>query len=180
MQIKISKTLEGIIAELVFATTKAPVRRALKEQLSLAILRHEGSLAHQTLATRLHSWEIRHIAQLLEQQIDAAPEEKISPEEFFRSFCNELRSKYDSTEGHDCNPEQGLTERSASEDLTDRPPMISTIHALAAIAEEKDSCTARAMQHFGISAQQLLSDALRLAHKSISRPQQPRNLNLCE
>ena len=178
MQIKISKTLESIIAEVVFTTSKAPIRRALKDQLALAILRHEGSLAHQILSTRLHRWQIRQIALLLEQQIASAPEDSISPELFFRNFCNELRSKHTTAEAADIAPQQIHAEKPTADHLTDRPRMISTIHALAAIAEDKDSCTAREMQRYHLTSEVLLSDALRLAGKSISRPLQPRDLNI--
>ena len=45
MQLKISKTLEGIIARAAFNTTKAGVTHSFKDFLTLELLREEGSLA---------------------------------------------------------------------------------------------------------------------------------------
>ena len=47
MQVKISKTLEGIIARAAFNTTKAGIDHSLKDFLMLEMLREEGSLAYQ-------------------------------------------------------------------------------------------------------------------------------------
>ena len=53
MQIKISKTLEAIIARAAFNTTKAGLDHSLKDFLTLELLREEGSLAYQLLSSRL-------------------------------------------------------------------------------------------------------------------------------
>ena len=53
MQVKISKTLEGIIARTAFNTTKEGVGNALKDRLLLELLREEGSLAYQILSARM-------------------------------------------------------------------------------------------------------------------------------
>ena len=44
MQIKISKTLEAIIARAAFNTTKAGLDHSLKDFLTLELLREEGSV----------------------------------------------------------------------------------------------------------------------------------------
>ena len=58
MQVKISKTLEGIIARAAFNTTKAGIDHSLKDFLMLEMLREEGSLAYQLLSSRLKDWEM--------------------------------------------------------------------------------------------------------------------------
>ena len=61
MQLKISKTLEGIIARSAFNTTKAGMTHSLKDFLTLELLREEGSLAYQLLSSRLKDLSLIHI-----------------------------------------------------------------------------------------------------------------------
>ncbi len=143
MQIKISKTLEGIIAGVVFDTSKTDRRRALKDQLMLAIIRSEGSLAHQILAARLKDWELYQMTLRIEREAAAEPEAKASPEEFFKDFIEELR------------------------DSNDDSRSISTIHAMVAIAQDPSTCTSRVMKMYRLSPEELAADALRLAEKRI-------------
>ena len=58
MQLKISKTLEGLIARSAFNTTKAGITHSLKDFLALELLREEGSLAFQLLSARLRDWAL--------------------------------------------------------------------------------------------------------------------------
>ena len=69
MQLKISKTLEGIIARAAFNTTKAGMTHSLKDILTLELLREEGSLAYQLLSSRLKDWELHQVRLRIEREI---------------------------------------------------------------------------------------------------------------
>ena len=69
MQMKISKTLKGIIARTAFNTTKAGVTRSHKDFLALELLREEGSLAYRILSERLKEWELHQVCQRLEREL---------------------------------------------------------------------------------------------------------------
>ena len=69
MQIKISKTLEAIIARAAFNTTKAGLDHSLKDFLTLELLREEGSLAYQLLSSRLKDWELYQIRLRIEREV---------------------------------------------------------------------------------------------------------------
>ena len=71
MQVKISKTLEGIIARAAFNTTKAGIDHSLKDFLMLEMLREEGSLAYQLLSSRLKDWELYQVRLRIERSISA-------------------------------------------------------------------------------------------------------------
>ena len=153
MQTKISKTLEGIIARVIFDTSKAGHKRALKDYLMLEILRTEGSLAHQTLASRLKDWELYQMTLRIERYASSEPNAELSPEEFFEAFIEELRS---------ANPDA---------------PTISTIHAMQAIANDKSTCTARVMEMYRLSATDFLAEAQGLHSDKIARLLEIRNLD---
>lgn len=93
MQIKISKTLEAIIARAAFNTTKAGLDHSLKDFLTLELLREEGSLAYQLLSSRLKDWELYQIRLRIEREMLAGQQSTTqSPEEFYRAFTEELRA----------------------------------------------------------------------------------------
>ncbi len=155
MQIKISKTLEGIIAGVVFDTAKAGHTRALKDYLMLAIIRSEGSLAHQVLAARLKDWELYQLTLRIEREAAAEPDTNIAPEEFFEEFIEELRQS---------NPDVQT---------------ISTIHAMLAIAGDKSTCTSHIMELYRLSPEHIAADAKSLAERGDIRHQiEPRRLDL--
>ena len=156
MQIKISKTLEGIIAGVVFDTSKAGHGRALKDYLMLAIIRSEGSLAHQILAARLKDWELYQMTIRIEREAAAEPDTRNSPEEFFRAFVEELR--YTNAEAQS----------------------LSTIHAMVAIAQDPSTCTSRVMKMYRLSPEELAADAQRLAERKIETTPEVRRLDYKE
>ena len=156
MQIKISKTLEGIIAGVIFDTSKLGYSRALKDYLMLAIIRSEGSLAHQILAARLKDWELYQMTLRIEREAAAEPDTKHSPEEFFKAFIEELREANDDAQS------------------------ISTIHAMVAIAQDSSTCTSRVMKMYRLSPEELAADAMRLANKKILTTSELRRANLRE
>lgn len=130
MQVKISKTLEGIIARAAFNTTKAGITHSFKDFLTLELLREEGSLAYQLLSARLKDWELYQVRLRLEREVlDARVQEGPaagSPEAFFRAFENELRTAAPSVRS------------------------ISTAHALQAIVSDRTTATARVLEMYGI------------------------------
>ena len=92
MQIKISKTLEAIIARAAFNTTKAGLDHSLKDFLTLELLREEGSLAYQLLSSRLKDWELYQIRLRIEREMLAGQQSTTqSPEEFYRAFRRPTR-----------------------------------------------------------------------------------------
>ena len=91
MQVKISKTLEGIIARAAFNTTKAGIDHSLKDFLMLEMLREEGSLAYQLLSSRLKDWELYQVRLRIEREVlGAGRRENTGAEEFYRAFTDEL------------------------------------------------------------------------------------------
>ena len=57
MEIRISKTLEAVLARVTFDTTKADIRQSYKDHLALEILREDGSMGYRALASHLKDWE---------------------------------------------------------------------------------------------------------------------------
>lgn len=137
MQVKLSKTLEGVIARTAFRTKKEGIRYALKDFLMLELLREEGSLAYQLLAGRLQEWELYQLRLRIEQEVAKQAHQPlaIEPEHFFRQLSNELCARY-----HEARH-------------------ISTAHALHHLASDPSTCTARALLRYRIT-EQLLAELL--------------------
>ena len=140
MQLKISKTLEGIIARAAFNTTKAGVTHSFKDFLTLELLREEGSLAYQLLSTRLQDWELYQVRLRIERESAALrhPESQ-TPEEFYRHFIEELLA----------SPRNVRS--------------VSTAHALQAIAEDRATATARILEMYGVTSETIGEDLRRFA-----------------
>ena len=128
MQLKISKTLEGIIARAAFNTTKEGMTHALKDFLALELLREEGALAYQLLSARLKDWELYQVRLRIEREIAAGKPQCGSPEEFYRAFAEELRATAGAVRS------------------------ISTAHALLAIVQDRTTATAHVLEMYGITA----------------------------
>ena len=141
MQLKISKTLEGLIARSAFNTTKAGISHSLKDFLALELLREEGSLAFQLLSARLRDWELYQIRLRIEHEIrdGGSRAGNCSPEEFFRSFADELRTKSENTRS------------------------ITTGHALLAIARDRTTATARILEMYGTTPEVIADELQRFA-----------------
>ena len=97
MQLKISKTLEGLIARSAFNTTKAGITHSLKDFLALELLREEGSLAFQLLSARLRDWELHQVRLRIEHEIHTVKrqESRNASDAFYRGFAEELRATSD-------------------------------------------------------------------------------------
>ncbi|MDE6865695.1 MAG: ATP-dependent Clp protease ATP-binding subunit, partial [Alistipes sp.] len=142
MQVKISKTLEGLIARTAFQTTKAGIRHSLKDFLTLELLREEGSLAYQLLSARLQDWELHQVRQRIERAVLAVePTERSDTQQhtdesetFYRNFTDELRSTVTAARS------------------------ISTGHALQFIASDPATATAQVLEAFGINAEIIAAD----------------------
>ena len=145
MQVKISKTLEGLIARAAFHTTKATIGHSLKDFLALELIREEGSLAYQLLSARLQDWELHQVRLRIEQAIivsdsvslqpsQASERPEPEPEEFYRTFAEELRKYVSATRS------------------------ISTGHALQFIASDPSTATSQILDTFGIQAETIADD----------------------
>ena len=140
MQLKISKTLEGIIARAAFNTTKAGMTHSLKDILTLELLREEGSLAYQLLSSRLKDWELYQIRLRIEREvISAKQQEPRSLEEYYRNFTEELLAM------------PGVARS------------VSTAHALLAIISDRSTATARVLEMYGVTADSVSGDLQKFA-----------------
>ena len=140
MQLKISKTLEGIIARSAFNTTKAGMTHSLKDFLTLELLREEGSLAYQLLSSRLKDWELYQVRLRIEREvITAKQQETRSPEEYYRDFTEELLAM------------PGVARS------------VSTAHALLAIVSDRSTATARVLEMYGVTADSVSEDLQKFA-----------------
>ena len=140
MQVKISKTLEGIIARAAFNTTKAGIDHSLKDFLMLEMLREEGSLAYQLLSSRLKDWELYQVRLRIEREVlGAGRRENTGAEEFYRAFTDELCAVSGATRS------------------------VSTAHALRAIVGDRSTATSRALEMYGITGEVVSEDIKKFA-----------------
>ena len=140
MQVKISKTLEGIIARAAFNTTKAGIDHSLKDFLMLEMLREEGSLAYQLLSSRLKDWELYQVRLRIEREVlGSRLREKTGPEEFYRAFTDELCAVSGATRS------------------------VSTAHALRAIVGDRSTATSRVLEMYGITGEVVSEDIKKFA-----------------
>ena len=140
MQIKISKTLEAIIARAAFNTTKAGLDHSLKDFLTLELLREEGSLAYQLLSSRLKDWELYQIRLRIEREMLAGQQSTTqSPEEFYHAFTEELRA------------------------CSGAARSVSTAHALRAIVGDRSTATSRVLEMYGITGEVVSEDIKKFA-----------------
>ena len=140
MQVKISKTLEGIIARAAFNTTKAGIDHSLKDFLILEMLREEGSLAYQLLSSRLKDWELYQVRLRIEREVlGAGRRENTGPEEFYRAFTDELCA------------------------VSGAVRSVSTAHALRAIVGDRSTATSRILEICAISGEVVSEDIKKFA-----------------
>ena len=140
MQVKISKTLEGIIARAAFNPTKAGIDHSLKDFLMLEMLREEGSLAYQLLSSRLKDWELYQVRLRIEREVlGAGRRENTGAEEFYRAFTDELCAVSGATRS------------------------VSTAHALRAIVGDRSTATSRVLEMYGITGEVVSEDIKKFA-----------------
>ena len=140
MQVKISKTLEGIIARAAFNTTKAGIDHSLKDFLMLEMLREEGSLAYQLLSSRLKDWELYQVRLRIEREVlGAGRRENTGAEEFYRAFTDELCAVSGATRS------------------------VSTAHSLRAIVGDRSTATSRVLEMYGITGEVVSEDIKKFA-----------------
>lgn len=150
MQVKLSKTLEGIIARTAFNAAKAGIKHALKDHFMLELLREEGSLAYQLLSERLEAWELYQLRLRIEQAVTnpadaAAPTE--DPEHFFRQFANRLCAKYSGSQS------------------------VSSAHALWEVTSDPTTYTAQLLPRYRLTAEQLGEAIRRVGENPTRRPE---------
>ena len=140
MQVKISKTLEGIIARAALNTTNAGIDHSLKDFLMLEKLREEGSLAYQLLSSRLKDWELYQVRLRIEREVlGAGRRENTGAEEFYRAFTDELCAVSGATRS------------------------VSTAHALRAIVGDRSTATSRVLEMYGITGEVVSEDIKKFA-----------------
>lgn len=140
MQLKISKTLEGIIARSAFNTTKAGIDHSLKDFLTLELLREEGSLAYQLLSSRLKDWELYQVRLRIEREMITVKHQTTqTPEEFYREFTDELLTSSEAVRS------------------------VSTAHALMAIVGDRTTATAHVLEMYGVNADIIATDLQKFA-----------------
>ena len=145
MQVKISKTLEGIIARAAFNTTKAGIDHSLKDFLMLEMLREEGSLAYQLLSSRLKDWELYQVRLRIEREVlGAGRRENTGAEEFYRAFTDELCA------------------------VSGAVRSVSTAHALRAIVGDRSTATSRVLEMYGITGEVVSEDIKKSPPATIS------------
>ncbi|MEG2240729.1 MAG: ATP-dependent Clp protease ATP-binding subunit [Alistipes sp.] len=141
MQIKISKTLEAILARTAFDTAKAGITHSLKDFILLEILREEGALAYQILSSLLKDWELYQIRLRIEREVtnDTTDREEQHAETFFKNFSDELRTL--------CGPARSL----------------STAHALLNIISDHTTVSSRVLEMYHLSAEVLAAEIKKFA-----------------
>lgn len=140
MQVKISKTLEGIIARAAFNTTKAGIDHSLKDFLMLEMLREEGSLAYQLLSSRLKDWELYQVRLRIEREVlGAGRARKHGAEEFYRAFIRRTVRRI----GRRAERLYG--------------------HALRAIVGDRSTATSRVLEMYGITGEVVSEDIKKFA-----------------
>ncbi len=141
MQLKISKTLEGLIARSAFNTTKAGITHSLKDFLALELLREEGSLAFQLLSARLRDWELHQVRLRIEHEIRTVKrqESRNASDAFYRGLAEELRATSDAVRS------------------------VTTGHALLSIAGDRTTATAHVLEMYGITPQIIAEELQRFA-----------------
>ncbi len=90
---RISKVLEGILAQVVFDTMRSGAGHRLKDHLFLAILRHGGTYANNILREEFDDWQMYLLTRQLELDIDnAIGTEWQRPEQFYLRYLHHLLS----------------------------------------------------------------------------------------
>ena len=130
MEIRISKTLEAVLARVTFDTTKADIRQSYKDHLALEILREDGSMGYRALASHLKDWEIFQLPLRIENLIKSQPQDEDTlPENFYKEYRDHL-----------------LTESGAVRN-------VSTAHALLDIMRDTTTATSQVLSLYGMNAQ---------------------------
>lgn len=96
---RLSKTLEGIIAQTTFDTARQGEQSALKDRLMLAIIGNKGSMARKLLEERIEPWKLFQIAVRLEKTLNAYSTERTDAVEFYGGYIDELISKFGNKKG---------------------------------------------------------------------------------
>ncbi|MBQ7855942.1 MAG: ATP-dependent Clp protease ATP-binding subunit [Alistipes sp.] len=134
MDIKISRALESIIAQVIFDTSKQGIDHSLKDVLMLALLRSDDSMAHRLLANHLKDWELYQIALRLEREIGQGRSEALRPEQFFADYVEALRQRFSDAR------------------------RISTSHVAVDIIGDPDTASSRIFAMYRLTAQMLEQD----------------------
>ncbi|MFI3282915.1 MAG: ATP-dependent Clp protease ATP-binding subunit [Rikenellaceae bacterium] len=135
MRSNISKSLGGMIARATFTVTKNEYTHSLLDHLFLEIISFEHSHAFQTLASIMEPWQLYQFRMKVEQNAtstqhnaDAGAED---PELYYSTFLERLMDRY-----HDST-------------------RITSLNALYMIASDRSTATAKYLEIFEVSPQQI-------------------------
>lgn len=93
IRMNVSKILEAIIAQVTFDTMKSGKNYMLKDQLMLALLRHDGTFAQNILRESIDDWQLYQIALRIENCLDIGAKSQVEiPEIFFESYLQQLQN----------------------------------------------------------------------------------------
>ena len=126
--VKISKILEGIIAQTTFDTSKKGIKHSLKDHLMLAILNYEGSLAYKSLEYKLKDWQMYQAKLRITNTLSSIRGGTESAEEFFRNYQKFLIDKYGESSSR-----------------------VSTLHAIADILSDHSTISSRVFALYGVT-----------------------------
>lgn len=127
--VRISKILEGLIAQTTFDTTKRGQDHSFKDYLMLTILKSEGSLAYKMLNERLDDWQLYQLTLRIQNSIPDSSNNSMSAEIFFSNYTQELTNKF-----------------------TTQGSRISTLHAMIDIISDITTASSKAFALYGITA----------------------------
>lgn len=133
---RISKALEGAIAQALFASAHTQRGLSLKDGLMLQIISVEGSLAYRLLAEQMEEAKLYHLRLRFARAASEVERGDVSAEEFYRDYTLQLSMRFG--------------------DMV----RISTIHAMIDILGDNTTLSAKIFPQYGITIE-LLTERLR-------------------
>ncbi len=131
MKSNISKSLGAMVARATFSTMRDGVKRNLLDHLFLEMITFEDSLAFESLATHLESWQLYQLRQSVERSHTerAEVEHSMRPEFYYVSFLRDLAERHPHGE------------------------KMTSLHALHYIALDATSATSQGLSSLGLTPQ---------------------------
>jgi hypothetical protein len=129
MKMRISKVLEGAMAQATFDVSKSEKMCWLKDCLMLQILGAENSRAYRTLSSQLEGWQIRQLRLRLERFAYHTGQHTASPEVYYKRYAELLTEQF-------ADAERVHTEHALIDILSDRTTLSSRLFALYGVTAE--------------------------------------------
>ena len=151
---RISKALEGAIAQALFASAHTQRGLSLKDGLMLQIISVEGSLAYRLLAEQMEEAKLYHLRLRFARAASEVESVDISAEEFYRDYALQLSMRFG-----------GMVR-------------ISTIHAMIDILGDNTTLSSRLFPQYGITIELLTERLMFLSGDDEMGRELPRAENL--